>query len=132
MAQRTTTPIPIGELWERKAEILYALERLRPFGTNLTDAVTFYLRHQGSALGQTQLRAVVDEFLREKLQSGRSQQYDRVMRRCFNQFIEHVGEARRVGEITRAEITDYVYKTNKHLPPCQRTTWGPLTDLCLP
>ena len=41
VAQRTTTPIPIGELWERKAEILYALERLRPFGTNLTDAVTF-------------------------------------------------------------------------------------------
>ena len=44
VAKHTATPIPIGELWERKAEILYALERLRPFGTNLTDAVKIYPR----------------------------------------------------------------------------------------
>jgi hypothetical protein len=44
VAKHTTTPIPIGELWGRKAEILYALERLRPFGTNLTDAVKIYPR----------------------------------------------------------------------------------------
>jgi site-specific recombinase XerD len=120
VAQRTTTPIPIGELWERKAEILYALERLRPLGTNLTDAVTFFLRHQESALGQTQLREVADEFLREKLKVGRSQQYDRVMRRCFQQFIEHVGADRRVGDISRNDIAHYVYETNKHLSPISK------------
>ncbi|MGA2693153.1 MAG: site-specific integrase [Opitutaceae bacterium] len=120
VAKHTTTPIPIGELWERRAEILYAFERLRPLGTNLTDAVTFYLGHRGSALGQAQLREVVDEFLREKLQSGRSQQYDRVMRRCFSQFLEHIGVDRRVGEISREEITDYVYKTNKRLSPISK------------
>lgn len=120
MAQRTTTPIPIGELWERKAEILYALERLRPLGTNLTDAVTFFLGHQESALGQTQLREVADEFLSEKLKVGRSQQYDRVMRRCFQQFIEHVGADRRVGDISRNDIAHYVYETNKRLSPISK------------
>jgi hypothetical protein len=44
LAQQTTTPVPVGELWERKAELLYTLERLRPLGTNLHDAITFY-RH---------------------------------------------------------------------------------------
>ena len=115
LTERSQSPLPVGELWERRAEILYNLERLRPLGTSITDAVTFYLGHQGSTFGQTPLREVVEEFLREKLQSGRSQQYDRVMRRCFNQFIEHVGADRRVGAVSRTDITTYVYETNKHL-----------------
>jgi len=36
VAQHATTPVPIGEPCERKAEIPYALERLRPLGMNLT------------------------------------------------------------------------------------------------
>ena len=62
VAQRTSTPIPIGELWERKAEILYNLERLRPIGTNLTDAVTFFLAHRQSVTGQTKLSELMDHF----------------------------------------------------------------------
>lgn len=115
LTERSQSPLPVGELWERRAEILYNLERLRPLGTSITDAVTFYLSQRGSALGQTQLRGAVDEFLREKLQSGRSQHYDRVMRRCFQQFIDHIGKDRRVGDISRTDITRYVYETNKHL-----------------
>src|ERR1035437_9464572 len=72
LAERNATPIPIGELWDRKAEILYNLERLRPMGTSLTDAVTFYLSNNGSSLGQKKLSELVDDFLREKLQVGRS------------------------------------------------------------
>ena len=48
LAQQTTTPVPVGELWERKAELLYAMERLRPLGTNLADVVSFYLSHHMS------------------------------------------------------------------------------------
>jgi len=120
LSKRNQTPLPVGELWDRKAEILYNLERLRPLGTNLTDAVTFYLKNQGSLTGQRLLSEVVDQFLREKLMVGRSQQYDRVMRRCFHQFVEHVGVERRVGEINRKEITDYVYQANKRLSPISK------------
>ena len=91
LAERNTTPIPIGELWERKTEILYNLERLRPVRTSLTDVVTFYLSHQGSVLGQKKLSELVEDFLREKLQVGRSQHYDRTMRQCFGRFAKLVG-----------------------------------------
>ena len=37
VAQHTTTPIPIGEPCERKAEIPYTVERFRPLGTNPSD-----------------------------------------------------------------------------------------------
>ncbi len=37
------------------------------------------------------------------------------MRRCFHQFIEHVGADRRVGAVSRTDVTHYVYETNKHL-----------------
>jgi site-specific recombinase XerD len=118
--QRKKTPLPVGELWDRKTEILYNLERLRPLGTSLTDVVSFYLENQGSVLGHKLLSEVVDEFLREKLMVGRSKQYDRVMKRCFRQFIDHVGKDQRVGDITRKGITDYVYNTNKHLSPISK------------
>jgi hypothetical protein len=106
ISKRNQTPLPIGELWDRRSEILYNLDRLRPLRTNLTEVVSFYLENHGSVIGQRLLCEVFDEFLREKLMVGRSQQYDRVMRRCFHQFIEHLGKDRRVGEINRKEITD--------------------------
>ena len=115
LAERNATPIPIGELWDRKAEILYNLERLRPMGTSLTDAVTFYLSNNGSSLGQKKLSELVDDFLREKLQVGRSQHYDRTMRQCFGRFAKLVGGDGRIGDISREIISDYVYRTNKHV-----------------
>ena len=41
--QKNKTPLPVGELWDRKAEILYNLERLRPLRTDLTDVVTSFV-----------------------------------------------------------------------------------------
>jgi hypothetical protein len=99
LSKQNQTPLPIGELWDRRSEVLYNLDRIRPLGTTLTDVVSFYLENQGSVLGQRLLSEVVDEFLHEKLMVGRSQQYDRVMRRCFSRFVEHIGMDRRVGEI---------------------------------
>ena len=115
VTQRNTTPLPIGELWERKAEILYNLERLRPVGTSLTDAVTFYLSHNGSVLGRKILSELVADFLREKLQVGRSQHYDRTMRQTFGRFMKFVGGERSIGDLTRQLVTDYVYRTNRHV-----------------
>ena len=114
LGERDKTPLPIGELWDRRAEILYNLERLRPANTNLTDVVTFYLDRQGSTMGTKILADVVDEFLSEKLQVGRSQQYDRVMRQSLGRFVKFVGADRRIGDVARQEITNCVYQTNKH------------------
>jgi integrase len=108
-------PITVDELWERKSELIYNLERLRPFGVSVTDVVTFYLSHQGSVMGQKKLSELVDNFLREKLQVGRSQHYDRTMRQCLGRFAKLVGGDRRIGDISREIISDYVYRTNKHV-----------------
>lgn len=113
--ERNATPIPIGELWERKAEVLYNFERLRPLGISLTDAVTCYLSQHGSMVGQMKLSALVEEFLREKLQAGRSQLYDRAMRQVSGQFMKFLGDDRKIGAVSRQLITDYVYQTNKHV-----------------
>lgn len=108
LAQQTTTPVPVGELWERKAEILYSLERLRPIGTNLADVVSFYLSHQNITDGQKMVGEVLEEFLREKLQVGRSRNYERNMRKTFTKFLRLTGGDRKIGEITRRQISDYV------------------------
>ena len=115
LGQHDTTPVPVGELWERKAEILYSLERLRPIGTNLADVVSFYLSHQNTTDGQKMLGEVLEEFLREKLQVGRSRNYERNMRKTFTKFLQLTGGDRKIGEITRREIADYVYDTHGHL-----------------
>jgi site-specific recombinase XerD len=120
LAQQTTTPVPVGELWERKAELLYALERLRPLNTNLHDAITFYLTHQGSPTGEKLWSQVVESFLSEKLRIGRSPQYDRNMRQSLSRFISITGGDRSIGTITRQQITDYVYRTNADLSPVSK------------
>jgi site-specific recombinase XerD len=111
--ERDTTPIPVGELWERKAEILYNLERLRHVSTSLSDVVTFYLSHQASTFGRMKMCDLAEAFLNEKLQVGRSQQYDRTMRQCFCRFMKSVGREQQIGAITRQVVSDYVYLTNK-------------------
>jgi site-specific recombinase XerD len=115
VAQKTTTPVPVGELWERKAEILYSLERLRPIGTNLADVVSFYLSHQNTTDGQKSVSEVLEEFLTEKLQVGRSRNYERNMRKTFTKFLQLTGGDRKIGEITRRQISDYVYVSHGHL-----------------
>ena len=115
LAQQTTTPVPVGELWERKAELLYAMERLRPLGTNLADVVSFYLSHQNTTLGQKLVSEVLEEFLTEKLQVGRSRNYERNMRKTFTKFLNLTDGDRKIGEITRRQISDYVYVTHGHL-----------------
>jgi site-specific recombinase XerD len=113
--QHDNTPIPIGELWERKAEILYALERLRPYGTNLVEVVSYYLEQRSSSFGKRMFGEVVEEFLHEKRQVGRSEGYGRNLRKCFHRFISQTGGDREIGTITRSVLTDYVYRKHEHL-----------------
>ncbi|MGA7726660.1 MAG: hypothetical protein WCA95_15390, partial [Opitutaceae bacterium] len=116
LEERNKTPLPIGELWDRRTEILYNLERLRTVKTSLTDVVTFYLTN-GVKPTTVKLSQVVEEFLSEKLRTGRSKLYDRTMRYCYDPFMKHVGVDRLIGDITRHEVFDYVYVRNKHVRP---------------
>jgi hypothetical protein len=42
---QTTDPRPVAELFNRKAELLYALEQLRPLRVTLSEVVVFYVHH---------------------------------------------------------------------------------------
>lgn len=115
LVERNATPIPVGELWERKAEVLYSFERLRPLGISLTDVVSFYLNHQSSKVGLMSLSQLFDEFLNEKLQSGRSALYERTMKQVVGRFMDYTTASRRIGDISRENVSDYVYKENQHV-----------------
>ena len=84
--------------------------------TSLTDVVTYYLTTKVSQ-SDKKLAGVVTEFLDEKKQIGRSQLYDSAMRYSFGQFMKYIGGDRRMGGITRQEISDYIYVRNKHVRP---------------
>jgi len=114
LSQRNRTSLPIGELWERRTEILYNLDRLRNVPTTLTDVVTFYLAN-GVRRQTGKLAEVMEKFLTEKQRIGRSHSYDQAMRYDFGRFLAHVGKDRSIGDITRQEITDYVYEKNGHV-----------------
>ena len=112
--ERDTSPLPIGELWERRTEILFNLDRLRNVKSSLTEVVTYYLTTKFSQ-SDKKISEVVTEFLEEKKRIGRSHLYDTTMRYAFTHFMKFVGDDRRLGDITRKEITDYVYVRNKHV-----------------
>ena len=100
---------PVGELFDRKAELLYCLEQLRPLRVGLTDVVSFYVRHHGQK-GNPTLTELVELFLTEKRRMGRSSHYEKSMRYYLSGFIPYVGTDARVGDITREQITNYVYQ----------------------
>jgi integrase len=116
LIEQNKTSLPLGELMDRKAEILFNLERLNGVGGSLTDVVSYYLNH-GVPKETTRLVEVVERFSSEKKQVGRSQHYDRSMKYYLGRFVKHVGPDKKIGDITRREITDYVYGTNKDVGP---------------
>jgi site-specific recombinase XerD len=116
IAERTQSPVPVGELWEKRMEILYNLDRLRSVETTLTDAVSFYLNHRVSP-SSLKLTEVLERFLTEKKQVGRSPNYEQRMRYGLGRFIAHLGTDRKLNEVSRQDITDYVYRKNGHASP---------------
>ncbi len=105
---------PVGELLDRKAELLYCLEQVRPLRVALPEVITFYVRHHPHK-GNPTLRKLVELFIAEKRRIGRSAHYERSMRYYLDAFMVHAGENVRVDEITREQITKYVYQTRKHV-----------------
>ena len=108
--QRThnANPLLVGELLERKTELLYCLERLKSMQVTLPEVVDYYLHHRANK-GNPTLEELVDTFLDEKKRLGRSKHYDLSMRYSLASFMDAVGKDGRVGDITRQQIADYVY-----------------------
>jgi hypothetical protein len=82
-------PRPVGELFDRKAEILFCLERLRPMSVTLPDVVVFYLRHHANK-GNPTLSELVKMFVVEKRRIGRSVHYEKPMRYYLDGFMAQV------------------------------------------
>jgi site-specific recombinase XerD len=95
-------------LLERKTELLYCLERLRSARVSLVEVVDYYLLHRANK-GDPTLEELVAQFLDEKKRVGQSRHYEQSMRYSIRSFMEAVGREKRVGEITRQQIADYVY-----------------------
>ena len=104
-------PRPVGELLDRKAELLYCLEQIRPLRVTLPEVITFYVRHHPNK-GNPSLSELVEMFVREKERIGRSAHYEKSMRYYLNGFMVSVGRDIPIGDITREQITHYVYTTN--------------------
>jgi hypothetical protein len=83
-------PRPVGELLNRKAELLYALEQIRHLRVKLPEVVTFYVRHDPTN-GSPTLNDLVESFIAEKKRIGRSDHYERSTRYYLNRFMAHVG-----------------------------------------
>lgn len=111
---QSADPRPVGELFDRKAELLFALEQIRPFRVTLPEVITFYVRHHPNK-GNPTLPELVEAFIAEKKRIGRSAHYEKSMRYYLNGFIAYVGQEFRIGDITREQITNYVYRANKHV-----------------
>lgn len=81
---------PLGELFERKAELLYAIEQIRSLRVTLPEVVTFYVRHHVHKSNPT-LSELVELFIAEKKRIGRSEHYARSIRYHLDGLMEHVG-----------------------------------------
>jgi integrase len=99
---------PLGELFERKAELLCAIEQIRSLRVTLPEVVTFYVRHHVHKSNPT-LSELVELFIAEKRRIGRSEHYARSIRYHLDGLMEHVGRNVHVADLTREQITRYVY-----------------------
>lgn len=102
---------PVTELLDRKAELMFCIEQIRPLGVTLPEVVAFYVRHHTHKANHT-LTELVELFIAEKKRVGRSAHYEKSMRYHVNGLIARVGSDARIGDVTREQITDYVYESN--------------------
>jgi integrase len=111
-----------GELYQRRAEIMFCLQQLRKVNANLNEAVEFYLKH-GAKKGNPPFDDVVKEFLEEKRQAGRRDKYLEGLEDKWSRFSEHLGKGKLIGDITTEQIKDYVYLTRGELGDTTKTDY---------
>lgn len=107
-------PLESSQLFERKNELLRALERCQEMGVELDEVLDFYARH-GAKRGTPTLANVVSALVTEKEQANRSEGYIADLKVKFSSFGKHVGADTKIADITADQISDYIYEANSGL-----------------
>ncbi len=73
---RRKSPLALSDLAQStRYEVLGALEKLRPYGASLNDAVEFFLKHAKPSKPAISFKEAIREFLKIKTKAGLSQRY---------------------------------------------------------
>jgi len=122
MEAETADDLGTGELYTRRAEIMFNLQRLRKVNAGLNEAVEFYLKH-GATKGNPPFDDVVDEFLADKRQVNRRERYLEGLEDKWTRFSEHIGRGKLIADITTEQIKNYVYNTRSDLSDTTKTDY---------
>lgn len=93
-----------------RQETLDCAERLKPFQSSLTEAVTFFIQHRHNA----QKSCTFSELLLSKKSMGRSERYLNDLRRICGEFAREYG-ARAVAEVSPDDVENWA-TNNEHSP----------------
>ncbi len=97
-----------GALPERlRVEARECQRRLKSFGTSLTDAVDYYLRHATPAGGERKISELVVEFIAAKRKAGRREEYLRIQASVLGLFSKKFPEAH-AHEINSHDVDDWL------------------------
>lgn len=106
-------PTPTGELFDRKNEILDALDRCKRMGVTLRTVVDFYEVHGVKKVTIT-IRDAITNLLADKAKVDRKEVYLKKLQFSLNKFADYTNNAI-ISDITKQQVDDYIYKQHEHV-----------------
>ena len=109
--QAAEKPVVLEELnAATRHTVLAALERLRPYGADLGDAIDFYIKHSKPPKGDIRIGELISEFKKVKTKAGLSTKYlETAWKSFFVPFRDHFKDCP-VTQVTKDQCQKYVYK----------------------
>lgn len=109
--QGAEKPVVLEELTAAtRHTVLAALERLRPYSVDITDAVDFYIKHCKPPRGTIKISGLMTEFNKVKSAAGLSKKYlDTAWHSFFAPFREHFKDCP-ITQVTKDQCQKYIYK----------------------
>ena len=101
-----------GELYRKRAEIIFCLQRLTKAGATINEATEFFLRH-GAKMGNPAFEDVVSNFIKDKRQAERRKNYLDDLAVKFEVFGRYIGPETKIGDITEEQIKEYIFVKNE-------------------
>lgn len=118
-------PVLTGEIFARKNEIAFQLDRLQQFGATLSDAVDFFITHSAKNHKIT-FNGAAEKHIANMRQESLNAVYVENTERLLKKFGQFVNNAV-VDVITSDQVRNYVYTENEGLSPVTQS--GMLRDL---
>jgi Phage integrase SAM-like domain len=109
--------IGTGELYKKKAELVFALQKLQAVNATISEAVDFFLMHGAKREGNPTIGEVMREFIADKREVGRRENYLEALRDKWNHFTSRLGQGAntKLAEITANTIKHYVFAVQREL-----------------